>query len=107
MSSFEILLTGNGKGISNRPPDTANTTDVQPPFGSLPPTPANDDSVSDAPAVHTANMTDRPPTLGPIGTVHSTQDPSTIIPPSTDKIVTTFPAEAPVYQTATHRFAHG
>ena len=71
-------------------------TAVQPPFGSLPPTPANDDGVSDVPPVHTANMTDGPPTFGPVGTVHSTQDPSTIIPPSTDDSVTTFPAEAPV-----------
>ena len=96
MSSFEFLLTGNDKGVSNMPPDTANTTDVQPPFGSLPPTPATDDGVSDVPPVHTANMTDGPPTIDPIGTVHSTQDPSTIIPPSTDETVTTFPAEAPV-----------
>ena len=96
MSSFEFLLTGNDKGVSNMPPDTANTTDVQPPFGSLPPTPANDDGVSDSPPVHTANVTDRPPTFGPIGTVHSTQDPSMIIPTSTDESVATFPAEAPV-----------
>lgn len=96
MSSSEFLLTGNDKRVSNMPPDTANTTDVQPPFGSLPPTPANDDGVSDVPPVHTANMTDGPPTFGPMGTVHSTQDPSTIIPPSTDDSVTTFPAEAPV-----------
>ena len=96
MSSFEILRTGNDKGVSNMPPDTANATDVQPPFGSIPPTPANDDGVSDVPPVHTANTTDGPPIFGPVGTVHSTQDPSTIIPPSTDESVTTFPAEAPV-----------
>ena len=69
---------------------------LQTPFGSLPPTPANDDGVSDVPPVHTANMTDGPPTFGPMGTVHSTQDPSTIIPPSTDDSVTNFPVEAPV-----------
>ena len=98
MSSFEILPTGNDLGVSSMPPDTAlNTSDVQPPFGSLPPTPANDDGVSDVPPVHTANTTDGPPIFGPIGTAaHSNQDPPTIIPPSTDESVTTFPAEAPV-----------